>query len=168
MSTTPDTATAPDAAVRVRASLVAAVEAAQTTYRIYETRVANGDTGWDTSTAEAELTATAELAQLYSALSNEVPEPFATALRHACHYLEQHGMELDQALAEDFDGDLPDAGDEFADAPGDGHERSSTSTTSPHHVALPPPGHGLSGGGEPPSAPPREHRTGSPAMPASR
>lgn len=109
MFTTPDTTTAPDTAVGVQASLVAAVEAAQTTYRTYETRAIGGGTGWDTSTAEAELTATAELARLYSALSNEVPEPFATALRHARNHLEQHGMELDQDLAEDFNGNLPDA-----------------------------------------------------------
>jgi hypothetical protein len=37
-----------------------------------------------------------------------VPEPFATALRHARNHLEQHGMELDQDLAEDFNGNLPD------------------------------------------------------------
>jgi hypothetical protein len=91
------------------ASLVAAVEAAQTTYRTYETVPVEGDTGWDPSTAEAELTATAELARLYTALSDEVPEPFATALRHARHYLEQQGMELDEALREDRIGNLPDA-----------------------------------------------------------
>lgn len=56
------------------------------------------DTGWDPAAAEAELSATAKLAQLYSALSNEVPESFATALRHAHNYLEQQGMELDEAL----------------------------------------------------------------------